>query len=105
MANAVDQHLTDLEQLTAAVILADRAHKEQTRKLEALKQDLLGMLQADNIGAVDVKEGKITVCTRTAKDFGDSYKKLEAMLKGEKARLEHLGMYTITSVTHYLRVG
>ena len=105
MANAVDQHLSDLEQLTAAVILADRAHKEQTRKLEALKQDLLGMLQADNIGAVYVKEGKITVCTRTAKDFGESYRKLEAMLKGEKKRLEELGMYTITSVTHYLRVG
>lgn len=105
MANAVDQRLTELDQIAAAVILADRAHKEQTRKLEALKQDLLGMLQADNIGALDVKEGKITVCTRTAKDFGDSYKKLEAMLKGEKARLEHLGMYTITNVTHYLRVG
>lgn len=105
MANAVDQRLTELDQIAAAVILADRAHKEQTRKLESLKQDLLGMLQADNIGALDVKEGKITVCTRTAKDFGDSYKKLEAMLKGEKARLEHLGMYTITNVTHYLRVG
>lgn len=105
MANAVDQHLSDLEVLAAAVIVADRIHKEQGRKLEALKQDLLGMLQADNIGAVDVKQGKITVCTRTAKDFGDSYKQLEATLKAEKARLEHLGMYTITSVTHYLRVG
>lgn len=105
MANAVDQRLTELDQIAAAVILADRAHKEQTRKLEALKQDLLGMLQADNIGAVDVKQGKITVCTRTAKDFGDSYKQLEATLKAEKARLEHLGMYTITNVTHYLRVG
>jgi hypothetical protein len=105
MANAVDQHLSELEILAASVIVADRAHKEQGRKLEALKQDLIGMLQADNIGALDVKQGKITVCTRTAKDFGDSYKQLEATLKAEKTRLEHLGMYTITSVTHYLRVG
>ena len=105
MANAVDQRLTDLEQLTAAVILADRAHKEQTRKLEALKKDLLGMLQADNIGAVNVKEGKITVCSRTAKDYGQTYKQLEANLKAEKAKLEHLQQFTITSVTHYLRVG
>jgi hypothetical protein len=105
MANAVDQHLTDLEQWIATIIMEDRKLKEQTRKLEALKNDVLGMMRADNIGAVDVREGKVTVCTRTAKDFGDSYKKLEAMLKGEKARLEHLGMYTITSVTHYLRVG
>lgn len=105
MANAVDQHLSDLEQWIATIIIEDRKLKEQTRKLEALKKDVLGMMQADNIGAVDVKEGKVTVCTRTAKDFGQTYKELEATLKAEKARLEHLGMYTITSVTHYLRVG
>lgn len=97
--------MTDLETIAAQVIAEDRKIKEATRRLEGLKKDLLGMLQADNIGGLDVKEGKITVCTRTAKDFGDSYKQLEATLKAEKARLEHLGMYTISSVTHYLRVG
>lgn len=105
MANAVDQHLSDLEVLAAAVIVADRIHREHGRKLEALKKDLLGMLQADNIGALDVKQGKITVCTRTAKDYGDSYRQLEATVKAEKARLEHLQQFTITNVTHYLRVG
>lgn len=104
MANAVDQRLSDLEVLAAAVIVADRLHKEQGRKLEALKKDLLGMLQADNIGAVDVKQGKITVCTRTAKDYGQAYRQLEATVKAEKARLEHLQQFTISSVTHYLRV-
>ncbi|MBM4179740.1 MAG: hypothetical protein FJ211_10500 [Ignavibacteria bacterium] len=105
MANAVDQHLSDLEQWIVTIIKEDRRLKEETRKLEALKKDVLGMMQADNIGAVDVKEGKITVCTRTAKDYGQTYRELEAKLKAEKTYLEDLGRYTITSVTHYLRVG
>jgi len=105
MANAVDQHLSDLEQWIVTIIKEDRRLKEETRRLEALKKDVLGMMQADNIGAVDVKEGKITVCTRTVKDFGQTYRELEAKLKAEKTRLEYLGQFTITSVTHYLRVG
>jgi len=97
--------MADIETLALQIIAEDRRLKIETKRLENLKKDLLGMMESENVGEVNVKEGRIIRCARTSKDFGDSYKKLEAMLKGEKARLEHLGMFTITSVTNYLRVG
>jgi len=97
--------MTSIETIAAEIIIQDRKIKAETKRLEALKKDLLGMLQSDNIGALDVKEGKITVCTRTSKDYGQTIKELEATLKAEKARLDHLGQFVISSVTHYLRVG
>ena len=97
--------MSSIETIAAEIIIQDRKIKAETKRLEALKKDLLGMLQSDNIGGVDVKEGKITVCTRTAKDYGQTIKELEATLKAEKARLDHLGQFVISSVTHYLRVG
>ena len=97
--------MADIETLANEIIAEDRRIKIESKRLENMKKDLLGMMETQNIGEVNVKQGRIIRCARTAKDFGDSYKKLEAMLKGEKARLEHLGMFTITSVTNYLRVG
>lgn len=97
--------MSELETIAAQIIKQDRKLKAEQQKLEALKKDLLGMLQSGNIGGLDVKEGRITVCTRTAKDYGDSIKQIEATLKAEKARLDHLGQYVISSVTHYLRIG
>ena len=94
-----------IDALAAAIIAEDRRLKVETKRLEAMKKDLLGMLSAENIGGVDVKEGKITVCTRTSKDFGETIKNLEASVKAEKARTEYLGQFVITSVTHYLRIN
>jgi septum formation topological specificity factor MinE len=93
-----------IEDLTAQIIAADKQLKKDGKILENMKKDLLGMLQSENIGGVNVKEGKVTVCTRTSKDYGESVKNLEANLKAEKTRLDYLGEYTINSVTHYLRI-
>jgi septum formation topological specificity factor MinE len=93
-----------IETLSAQIIAADRKLKKESKILENMKKDLLGMLQSENIGGIDVKEGKVTVCTRTSKNYGESVKNLEANLKAEKTRLDYLGEYTINSVTHYLRI-
>ena len=69
-----------IDTLAASIIAEDRRLKIETKRLEAMKKDLLGMLTAENIGGVDIKEGKITVCTRTSKDFGETIKNLEANL-------------------------
>ncbi len=95
----------NFDQLATLIITEDRIIKQRTKELENLKRDLIGMMQAENVGGIDVKQGKITLCQRTAKDYGDTIKQLEATLKAEKTRLDYLGQYTITNVTHYLRVG
>lgn len=94
-----------IEQLAAAIITEDQRLKVESKRLDSLKRDLIGMMQAENVGGIDVKQGKVTLCQRTAKDYGDTIKQLEATLKAEKTRLDYLGEYTITNVTHYLRVG
>lgn len=94
-----------IDTLAASIIAEDRRLKIETKRLEAMKKDLLGMLTAENIGGVDIKEGKITVCTRTSKDFGETIKNLEANLKAEKARAEYLGQFVIKSTTNYLRIN
>jgi bacterioferritin (cytochrome b1) len=97
--------MADLDILAADLITEHRKLEALKRKVEDMKSDFLSRLEMDNIGAVKVTEGTITKCTRTAKDYGDTVKNLEANLKAEKARLEHLGQFVITGVTHYLRVG
>jgi hypothetical protein len=95
----------NVDQLATLIITEDKIIKQRTKELENLKRDLIGMMQTENVGGIDVKQGKITLCQRTAKDYGDTIKQLEATLKAEKTRLDYLGEYTITNVTHYLRVG
>ena len=95
----------NFDQLATLIITEDKIIKQRTKELENLKRDLIGMMQAENVGGIDVKQGKVTLCQRTAKDYGDTIKQLEATLKAEKTRLDYLGQYTITNVTHYLRVG
>jgi len=97
--------MADLETLAAELIREHRKLETLKGKVNNLKTAYLETLQAANIGAVNVKEGKITVCTRTSKDYGQTYKQLEAMVQAEKARLEHLQQFTITNVTHFLRIG
>lgn len=88
----------------AAELIAEYTKLEKAKEhFERLKNDYLKKLTADNIGAVKVKEGTITVCTRTTKDYGQTVKILEANLKAEKARLDHLGEFVIKNVTHFLR--
>ena len=94
-----------IDTLAAQIIAEDRRLKTETKRLEAMKKDLLGMLTAENISGLDIKEGKITVCTRTSKDFGETIKNLEANLKAEKARAEYLGQFVIKSTTNYLRIN
>jgi hypothetical protein len=105
MADSVTAHLTDLDKLAAELIIEHRKLEALKCKVEDLKSTFLNRLQADNIGALDVNEGKITVCTRTSKDYGQTVKNLEANLKAEKTRLDHLGEFVIKNVTHYLRIG
>lgn len=97
--------MADLDTLASQIIAEDRRLKAETKRLEALKKDLLGMMEAENIGEVNVKEGRIIRCARTSKDYGETIKNLEANLKAEKTRLDYLGQYVIKSVTNYLRVG
>ena len=97
--------MADIETLANEIIAEDRRIKIESKRLENLKKDLLGMMETQNIGEVNVKQGRIIRCARTAKDFGETIKNLEANLKAEKARAEYLGQYIITSVTNYLRVG
>ena len=93
-----------IEDLTAQFIAADKQLKKDGKILENMKKDLLSKLQEQNIGGVNIKEGKVTVCTRTTKNYGDIIKNMEANLKAEKTRLDYLSQYTIISVTHYLRI-
>lgn len=97
--------MADLETLAAELISEHRKLETLKCKVDTLKSAFLDTLQAANVGAVKVKEGNITVCTRTSKDYGQTIKNLEANLKAEKARLDHLQQFVITNVTHYLRVG
>ena len=92
--------------ILAAELISEHRNLEAAKsKFEKMKLTYLTMLMRQNVGAVDVKEGKVTVCTRTSKDYGDTIKNLEATLKAEKTRLDYLGEYVIKSVTHYLRIG
>lgn len=94
-----------IEQLAAAIIAEDQRLKAESKRLDSLKRDLIGMMQADNIGGIDVKQGKITLCQRTTKVFGGDYKEKEAELAALKTYLEKMGDFVISNVTHYLRVG
>ncbi|WJZ47952.1 hypothetical protein [Synechococcus phage DSL-LC03] len=97
--------MADLETLTAELISEHRKLEALKAKVDTLKGQLLDTLNSENVGAVKIKEGTVTVCTRTSKDYGQTVKNLEANLKAEKARLDHLGEFVIKNVTHYLRVG
>ena len=97
--------MPDLDILAAQFISEHRKLETAKSNFEALKSDFLSELQRQNVGAVDIKEGKVIVCTRTSKDYGQTIKNLEANLKAEKTRLDHLGKFVIKNVTHYLRVG
>lgn len=96
---------SDLDLKAAELIAKHREFESLKNEFEALKDSYLSELQRQNVGEVNVKEGKIIVCTRTNKDYGHSVKVLEANLKAEKTRLDHLLEFTIKSVTHYLRIG
>lgn len=97
--------MADLDTLATSIILEDRRLKIATKRLEGMKKDLLGMMEAENIGEVNVQEGRIIRCSRTSKDYGETIKNMEANLKAEKIRLDYLGQYVIKSVTNFLRVG
>ena len=94
-----------IDSLAAELIKEHGKLAKATEHFERLKGDFLAKCQAENIGAVKVKSGTVTVCTRTGKDYGHTVKVLEAALKAEKVRLDHLLEYTIKSVTHYLRIN
>jgi len=90
----------------AAELIREHAKLEKAKKhFERLKYNLLKKLTTDNVGAVKVKEGTVTVCTRSAKDYGQSVKVLTAAVEAEKARLDYLKEFTITKETQYIRVN
>ena len=97
--------MPDIETLAAELISEHRKLETLKVKVEDLKSAFLSVLESENVGAIKVKEGTVTVCTRTSKDYGQTVKNLEANLKAEKARLDHLGDFVIKNVTHYLRVS
>jgi len=97
--------MANLETLAAELISEHSKLETLKRKVETLKGQFLEVLESENVGAVKVPAGTVTVCTRTSKDYGQTVKNLEANLKAEKARLDHLGDFKISSVTHYLRVS
>ena len=96
--------MPDLDDLATALISEHKKLEIAKCNFEAHKSDFLSKLQSQNVGLVDVKAGKVIVCTRTSKDYGQTIKNLEANIKAEKARLDHLLEFTIKSVTHYLRI-
>jgi hypothetical protein len=90
----------------AAELIREHGKLEKAKKhFERLKYDLLKKLTADNVGAVKVKEGTVTVCTRSTKDYGQSVKVLVAAVEAEKARLDYLKEFIITKETQYIRVN
>ena len=90
----------------AAELIREHTKLEKAKKhFEGLKCDLLKALIADNVGAVKVKTGTVTVCTRTTKDYGEGYKLMEASLKAEKTRLEYLQQFTISNETQFIRIN
>jgi len=90
----------------AAELIKEHAKLERAKDhFERLKGDFLAKCQAENVGAVKVASGTVTVCTRTSKNYGDTVRNLEASLKAEKTRLDHLGEFVIKNVTHYLRIN
>ena len=97
--------MPDLDDLATELISEYKKLEIEKSKFEVLKSNFLSKLQRQNVGLVDVKAGKVIVCTRTSKDYGQTIKNLEANIKAEKARLDHLGEFVIKNVTHYLRVG
>ena len=97
--------MADIETLALQIIAEDRRLKIETKRLEGLKKDLLGMMESENVGEVNVKEGRIIRCQRTSKVFGGDYKEKEAELAALKTYLEKMGDFIISNVTHYLRVG
>ena len=102
MANT--KTISDVDAKALELINKQRAFEKVKVEFEKMKLDYLTMLMRQNIGGVDIKEGKIIVCTRTTKDYGHTVKDLEANLKAEKARLEHLSEFTIEKVSHNLMV-
>lgn len=96
---------SDLDLKASELITKHKQFEKIKVDFEKMKLDYLTMLMRQNVGEVNVKEGKIIVCTRTIKDYGHNVKVLEANLKAEKTRLDHLLEFTIKSVTHYLRIG
>ena len=95
--------MPDIDIIAAQLISEHRKLETAKSNFDDLKVAFLNTLQSANIGAVKVKEGNVTVCTRTSKDYGLTVKNLEASLKAEKARLDHLGEFVIKNVTHFLR--
>ena len=89
----------------AAELIKEHAKLEEAKKdFERLKCDLLKLLIADNVSAVKVAKGTVTVCTRNTKDYGHGVKIMEANLKAEKTRLEHLMEFTISKETKFIRI-
>ena len=101
---ASSKTISDVDAKALELINKQRAFEKVKVEFEKMKLDYLTMLMRQNIGGVDIKEGKIIVCTRTTKDYGHTVKVIESTLKAEKARLDHLLEFTIKSVTHYLRI-
>lgn len=97
--------MADLDTLAAELISEHRKLEALKAKVETLKSDFMAILETENVCAIKVKEGQVIKCTRTSKDYGQTVKVLEANLKAEKARLDHLGEFVIKNVTHYLRVS
>ena len=96
--------VSDVDTKALEIIKFNKKLKKDIEVFEKMKLTYLTTLMRQNIGAVNIKEGKVVVCTRTTKDFGTDYKNLEANLKAEKARLEHLSEFTIEKVSHNLMV-
>jgi len=97
--------ISDVDAKALELIEKYRVFEQIKVEFEKMKLDYLTILMRQNIGGVDIKEGKVTVCTRTTKDYGDTIKNMEASLKAEKTRLDYLGEFVIKGVTHYLRIG
>ncbi len=102
---ALTHYISDVDAKALELIQKHRAFEQLKGELEKMKLDYLTILMRQNIGAVNIKEGKINVCTRNTKDYGDTVKNMEASLKAEKTRLEYLGEFVIKATTHYLRIG
>ncbi len=97
--------MSDIDTKALELIQKHREFEKMKNEFEKMKLDYLCILKRQGIGAVDIKEGKINVCTRNTKDYGDTVKNMEASLKAEKTRLDYLGEFVIKATTHYLRIG
>lgn len=94
----------DMQTNASKVVEMDRKIKKLQESFDALKKELMRQMLEQNVSQIAIKQQEVTLCTRRNKDFGAEINARELELKGDKAKLDKMGMFTISSTTNYIQV-